>query len=239
MKKTIAFITDTHLNETLPVAVNQQQNWERILKDVSERQVDEIIIGGDIGHPSAYAGFFSALGTHGGPFRVIPGNHDTLPDLLQQFPNPEHPDNAELYYSSGDGNFLYLFLDSSTDTISDQQLRWLREKVDDNNLKILLFVHHPVFEVDTPVDRKYPLQNREAVLQVFAQQEHEVFIFCGHYHTEDETGSGAISQYETPAVSYQIRKGTQNIEPHAEYFGYRLITLENANLSSELIKFVP
>ncbi|RZJ66937.1 MAG: metallophosphoesterase [Flavobacterium sp.] len=239
MKKTIAFITDSHLAEELPVAADQQRNFDRILEDIEKRGVDQVIIGGDIGHESIYADFFKSLGKYSDNLKVIPGNHDSLGDLLSHFPNPEFPDLAELYYSYSDDNFLYIFLDSSTDEFSNPQLAWLREKVEETNLKILLFVHHPIFEIDTPVDRKYPLQNREIVQQILMQQQREIFVFCGHYHTEDETGTGAISQYETTAVSYQIRKGTPDVEPHADYFGYRLITLDNGNVATELIKLQP
>ncbi|MBD3582715.1 metallophosphoesterase family protein [Flavobacterium selenitireducens] len=237
MKKTIAFITDTHLSEKLPVTTDQEKHWNIILEDVRSRQLDAIVIGGDIGEPGSYPEFFESLRRFDGDVSIIPGNHDLTSALLPHFANPEHPDSAELYYSSSDGNFLYLFLDSSTDAISEPQLHWLGEKLEGNQSKILLFIHHPIYEVDSYVDRKYPLQNRDAVRSLLENQQHEVFIFCGHYHCQDETGSGAISQYTTPAVSYQVRKGTQELDAHSDYFGYRLITLENGNVKNETIEF--
>ncbi|RZJ73601.1 metallophosphoesterase [Flavobacterium sp.] len=239
MKKTIAFITDTHLEEKLPVTVDQMSHWKKVLADLSHRQIDQIVIGGDISDALYYSDFFTDLKAYEGRFQIIPGNHDVVPKLLQHFPNPENVDLSELYYSFRDENFLYLFLDSSSDEISKSQLHWLKEKLDGNQLKIVLFIHHPIFEVDSYVDRKYPLKNRDAVRELLENQEHEVFIFCGHYHCEDETGSGAISQYETPAASYQVKKGTQEIEAHADYFGYRIITLENGNVRNELIILMP
>lgn len=239
MKKTIAFITDTHLDEPLWVEVDQKANWKKVLADLENRQIDEIVIGGDISDASYYGQFFADLSAYEGRYRVIPGNHDTVPALLQHFPNPENPDLAELYYGFTDDNFLYLFLDSSSGEISAPQLHWLQAKLDANHLKILLFIHHPIFEVDSYVDRKYPLRNRDAVRELLENQECEVFIFCGHYHCEDETGSGAISQFDTPAVSYQVEKGTDEIQSHAAYFGYRIIALENANVRNELIILKP
>lgn len=237
MKKTIAFITDTHLAEKLPVETNQEAHWKIVLADAIARNVDAIVIGGDIGEIHYYPRFFESLNAFGGSLYVIPGNHDIPSALLQYFDNPENPDSAELYYSFSDENFLYLFLDSSSDVISEPQLRWLSEKLDGNNLKVLLFIHHPVYEVDSYVDKKYPLQNRDNVRLLLENQDHEIFIFCGHYHCEDQTGSGAISQYETPAVSYQIKKGTETLDAHSAYFGYRLISLENGNVRSDIIKF--
>ncbi|NUY82107.1 metallophosphoesterase family protein [Flavobacterium sp. MAH-1] len=236
MKKTIAFITDMHLFEKLPVQTDQLQHWQQVLDDVRERKVDEIVIGGDISESEHYAYFFESLKGFDGRFRIIAGNHDVVPALLHHFSNPENADSAELYYSFSDENFLYLFLDSSSNHISEAQLHWLEQKLEANHFKVLLFVHHPIYEVDTYVDRKYPLQNRETLQEMLSDQNQEVFIFCGHYHCEDETGTGAISQYETPAVSYQIKKGTDDLDAHAEYFGYRLITIDHGNISNQIVR---
>jgi len=237
MKKTIAFITDLHLGETLPVQIDQKAHWNVVLNDVLDRNPEVVVIGGDISEPELYPSFFKSLEAFNGEVYVIPGNHDVTTDLLRHFNNPEHTDSASLYYSFSDDNFLYLFIDSSSDAVDEPQLKWLKEKLDENDRKIMLFIHHPVYEVDSYVNMRYPLQNREEVRALLENQSSEVFIFCGHYHCEDETGSGAISQFETPAVSYQIKKGTPSLEAHSDYFGYRLITLENGNVRSEVIKF--
>jgi len=237
MKQTIAFVTDMHLFEKLPTDVDQQSNWQRVLRDVSDKRPDRVVIGGDISEADHYGPFFGSVRDCADNIHVIPGNHDSTARLLLHFPNPETPDLGELYYSFGDDNFLYLFLDSSSGRISEPQLRWVREKLEDNQHKILLFIHHPVYEIDSYVDRKYPLENRDELRAILENQEREVFIFCGHNHCEDETGSGAISQYATPAVSYQVEKGTEQLMANADYFGYRWITLENGNVKSEIIKF--
>ena len=51
MNKKIAYITDLHLDEDFPkeMGVDSRSNWKVILKDVSNRNIDEIVFGGDIG----------------------------------------------------------------------------------------------------------------------------------------------------------------------------------------------
>jgi hypothetical protein len=51
VSKKIAYITDIHLDEQLPIdqGVDTRKNWEIILNDVSKKGIKEIIFGGDIG----------------------------------------------------------------------------------------------------------------------------------------------------------------------------------------------
>ena len=235
MKKTIAFITYLHLHEKLAAEVDQLANFNRVLEDVGDQNPDMIVLGGDLCGDGYYPDLFAKLGKFREKLFLIPGNHDQLPQLLQFFSNPDNAELPELYYSFKDENFLYLFLDSSSGRISEPQLKWLGEKLDGNHLKIALFIHHPVYEVQSYVDRKYPLENRDAVRELLENQQFEVFIYCGHYHCEDLTGYGAISQFTTPAVSYQIKKETGTLEIGPDTFGYRLISIENGNITSKII----
>ena len=51
VSKKIAYITDIHLDEQLPIdqGVDTRKNWEIILNDVSKKGIKEIIFGGDLG----------------------------------------------------------------------------------------------------------------------------------------------------------------------------------------------
>ncbi|MBK7884551.1 MAG: hypothetical protein IPJ81_12770 [Chitinophagaceae bacterium] len=45
MKKTIAYITDIHLDEKFPMdnGVDARGNWNIILADINKRQIDEVV----------------------------------------------------------------------------------------------------------------------------------------------------------------------------------------------------
>jgi Icc protein len=55
MKKTITYITDIHLDEKFSMdnGVDARKNWNIILADINQRQIDEVIFGGDIGEAAA------------------------------------------------------------------------------------------------------------------------------------------------------------------------------------------
>jgi 3',5'-cyclic-AMP phosphodiesterase len=61
--KRIAFITDIHLEEQFPIdnGVNPKQNLEIVLNDICNRNITEIIFGGDIGDAKSHQYFFDSL----------------------------------------------------------------------------------------------------------------------------------------------------------------------------------
>jgi Icc protein len=238
VNKTIAYLTDTHLDEPGPGehGADQHHNWQIVLADLTTRKIDRIVFGGDIGAFSAYPGFFESL-TDYPNLDVTPGNHDTSAQVRHFFPSV-HSESG-FYHSRKGSDFKWIFLDSSTDKISPQQMDWFETELRDCNQPILLFIHHPILFVDTPVDRKYPLENRDELKKILLRHLHEVTIFCGHYHIEDETHDGNIHQYVTPAISYQIKKGTVEIEGDATYFGYRIIEIDAVKINTEVITLYP
>lgn len=239
MKRTIAYVTDTHLDEPGPGehGADALKNWQMVLSDLESRTFDELIFGGDIGAFSAYPAFFEALSEFEKSF-VTPGNHDTSAHVRQFFPH-HAPGDSGFYAFREDDDYLSLFLDSSLDKISTPQLEWFQEKLADSDKEILLFIHHPILTVDTPVDKKYPLENRKVIKELLLEYGKTVTIFCGHYHIEDESVLANITQYVTPAVSYQIKKGTIEIEGDATYFGYRMIEIEDGNIETKVITLYP
>lgn len=237
--KTIAYLTDTHLDETAPAkhGADERHNWQLALADLSARKIDMVVFGGDIGEFSAYPGFFEALSDY--PFvHVTPGNHDTSHHVRQFYPEMSHSESG-FYHSKEQDGLKWIFLDSSTDKISPEQIEWFERELKDRDKDVLLFIHHPILRVDTPVDKKYPLQNRDAIKTLLLRFPRKVTVFCGHYHIEDTASEANITQYVTPAISYQIKKGTNAIEGDASYFGYRIIEIDERRIETEVIILYP
>jgi hypothetical protein len=234
--KKIAYITDIHFDEQEPkdFGVDARQNWEAILADLASRQVTEVIFGGDIGLTSSNKYFFDSLAAF--DLKITLGNHDTFGEAVKHYSNKLIIDMAELYYSYSDSDFKYIFLDSSSAEISLPQFDWLSDQLDTDK-GLIIFIHHPILKVDTVVDAKYPLRNRKLIYDLLRNSAKPVVIFCGHYHTDDRQELDNITQYITPAASYQVKKGTAAVEPHIDYFGYRMLYVTEANLSTELILF--
>jgi 3',5'-cyclic-AMP phosphodiesterase len=232
--KRIAFITDIHLNEQFPLdnKVNPTKNFETILADIEQRKITEIVFGGDIGDATAHQYFFEQLQKFS--INIVLGNHDKFENVKLHFiKNQTH---NELYYKTEDENHQYFYLDTSTDTISNTQLNWLKQELNPNKA-LLLFVHHPIIAIDTPVDKIYPLQNRDDLKLILQNFKNPVTIFCGHYHMNDEQVFENIKQYCTAAMSFQILKNAPKLEIDNKNFGYRILEINDENIHTTLIHF--
>lgn len=232
--KRIAFITDIHLHEQFPIdqKVNPVKNFETILADMERRKIDEVIFGGDIGEVTAHAYFFEKLQRFSVNF--ILGNHDQF-EYVREYVK-KVTSHKEHYYKIEDENRQFIFLDSSMDELSKTQIQWLQNELKENK-ELVLFVHHPVLKIDTPVDKIYPLKNREDLAAVLLSFENSVTVFCGHYHMNDEQVFENIKQYTTQSMSFQLDKSANDIVIDNSRFGYRIIEIENNKIKTEVITF--
>ncbi len=163
--------------------------------------------------------------------KITLGNHDKFDEVKKFYSSEPGNGRKELYYSYEGEYCKYIFLDSSPDKVSRTQLKWLQDEFQIDNKKVIIFIHHPILEINTPIDRKFPLKNREKLKELILKHNSEVCIFCGHYHLDDKLVFSNIRQYVTPAASYQVVKEADSLKLSSDTFGYRII-----NFSSELIK---
>ena len=228
----IAFITDIHLDEQFPIdhGIDAKENWRKVIADLKSRKINKIIFGGDIGAETGHDFFFKTLEDFN--FKLILGNHDNFHEV-SKFYNPNKTHN-ELYYSIDDQYNRFIFLDTSTEKLSKIQLNWLQENLQTEKC-ILLFIHHPILEVQTPIDKLFPLKNRNEIKEILEKSKNQVTIFCGHYHMNDERIENNIKQIITQASSYQIEKETDEITIAASRFGYRIIKIEKNLIETELV----
>lgn len=233
MNRTIAYITDIHLDEddAFEKGINPRLHWKMILEDVNSRGIEEVIFGGDIGEPSSYRWFFDSLQKY--RFSIILGNHDRYDQVKPFYKSGDS--ESELFYSFEDEHLKYIFLDSSKNELGAAQFQWLREQLKTSK-QLVLFIHHPILGVDTAVDVKYPLQGRAELRKLLENIGAPVTIFTGHYHLQDEQTIGNISQFITPAASFQILRAPK-IEIDNSSFGYRIITVTEGGVISEVIEF--
>ncbi len=232
--KRVAFITDIHLAEqfTIDNNVDAVKNFETALAHIAKSNITEIVFGGDIGEATAHSYFFDALKNFS--LKLIIGNHDQFEKVKAHY-TMEHVLD-ELYYKVEEGNYLYIFLDSSTDEISNTQLSWL-QAILSTTKKVILFVHHPILAINTAVDALYPLKNREPLKEILIASQKNVTVFCGHYHMNDEQAYKNIKQYTTHSLSFQLIKDAETISVDNRNFGYRVIEIHATKIETELVNF--
>lgn len=234
--KRIAYITDLHLDEDLSLekGVDARENCKRILKDAVSRNITEIICGGDIGAKESYPWFFDLMKDF--KLDLTPGNHDQNSELVQYYDKNKLTNTGELYYTYEDQHYKYIFLDSSSEEISEQQFQWLISEIKTGR-RIVIFIHHPVLAINTAIDQKYPLGGRERIKDALQTCSNEISIFCGHYHMYDEQKDQNLKQMVTPAVSFQIDKNAGSIEIVTGSFGYRIITFGHDQITTEVLLY--
>lgn len=234
MQKIIAHITDTHIDDpaALSRGINPRQNLGLLLEDLVHHRPDEIVLTGDIGVSGTYSWVFDRLAEYNPGFRLTLGNHDNYAEAMKFYKGQSAGSN-ELYYTTEDDPYKYIYLDSSSGSLSNIQLQWLEREL--NTLKpIVVFIHHPILGLNTGMDLKYPLNNRDVVKALLLKCLRHVTIFCGHYHMPDKRLEGNLTQYITPAVSFQVKKIAKDIEISTPYFGYRVITFSSQGIRTQL-----
>ena len=247
--KAIAYVTDAHIGQKivlsgktesgkmhyLPEPEEHKDNLKLILDDISRRGISELVFGGDIGTKGSNEWLFNLIGKYNFKLRMVLGNHDSFSEVSKHYSSPGSDD--ELKYAYEDGSFKYIYLDSSSNFISDNQFRWLQQQLNTEK-KVILFLHHPVLEIDTPLDRAgAALSARDRIRGALLHAKRETVIFCGHYHMDDDAIDGNIRQLLTPAASYQIEKLSKEIAIDEQTFGYRLIEFNGSEVSSEVVLF--
>ncbi|MFT6872230.1 MAG: Icc protein [Roseivirga sp.] len=236
MTRRIAYLTDIHLDEEFPAenGVNSKENWGLILSDVRSRGIDEIYFGGDIGSQAINAWFFDSLKDF--KINLVLGNHDHFSETHKHLKGISSHSSTELYYALEDQRYKYVFLDSSSGTISKPQYEWFCEEINTKK-PLLMFIHHPILPIEVKVDELYGLTNRDKIVEQLDQLQHDVTVFCGHYHMNDIRTTGRIRQIVTPACSYQAEKNPLEIRVNNASFGYRIIDLTAHSLETYLIKY--
>jgi 3',5'-cyclic-AMP phosphodiesterase len=255
MTKKIAYITDAHLGQKLVLDATDSElaggkmhyeaepdqhkkNLQTIFSDVAKRGISEIVFGGDIGSEASLSWFFALSTSYDFRLALVLGNHDRWPAVAKYYSAGAASSDSELYGVRDDDYARWIFVDSSANSVSDAQLSWLREQLVTDK-PVLLFVHHPVLEIDTPLDRAgAALRNREQVSDILFKADRGLTVFCGHYHMEDEQTKANVTQMVTPAASYQIPKTGRTVSIDAHSFGYRLIEISReGRLTTALVEF--
>ncbi|WP_343672043.1 metallophosphoesterase family protein [Chitinophaga sp.] len=235
-----AYITDSHLGQELKTEngisyVNNPtahtKNFEMILDDIAERGIHEIVFGGDIGSVEMNKWFFDVIAQRGLSLWMVLGNHDTFAEVSQYYREPAN-------YIKEDVQFRYIILDTSDNKIDADRLNWVKQMLNTEK-EIILFVHHPVLAIDTPIEQLgAALKDRDELKAVLKSIDKKVTVFCGHYHMIDEAEEDNIYQYTTPAVSYQIGKETADVEIDQTVYGYRIINTIGGEITTELVLFL-
>ena len=231
----VAHVTDLHIDDRLSwdSPTDARTRFLRVLGDVRERGIGEMVLGGDLGGRPAVRWLAGRLREEGLAVRAVPGNHDA-PRLLGRLgllPSPA------LVPAGPDGPAV-AYLDTGRDVLGRRSLARLAGFLAEGTGPAVVFAHHPVLDCGgTAMDRLYPLRDREAAAAALEASGRDVAWVCGHYHNAYEVRSGRITQYVTPSSLLQLKARSDRIEPDGTAYGYRILEIGPDGLASETVLF--
>jgi predicted phosphodiesterase len=156
------------------------------VEEIAAFSPDAVVVKGDLtdsGRPEEYEAFLDVYGALGPRLHHVRGNHDAVRD-------PGLATCDAPYRVALDGVMLAV-LDTSAPrqvggSLPSGQLEWLDDLAATSDVPVMVFGHHPLWDVDTqfPVDGRYAVARDDSValLHLIARRPRVVGYFAGHTH---------------------------------------------------------
>ena len=236
---TIAQVSDPHIPPLgkLLRGIDAMQRFKKVVLDIIPYNPDFVVLTGDIaaeeGNESIYSWTKNILDEIKAEKLFIPGNHDDSTLMKKVFGIDYSVGSDELFYYKDVDYYRLVFLDTSNEIISRQQLDWLFELHRASVKDMILFVHHPLDLCECHhMDSNYPLKNTEEAKELIRECDKIKFIFAGHYHTVKKTAIYQATQYLTPSTAFQIYQKPKKFVMDDVNYGWRIIELEKNKLKT-------
>lgn len=204
---TVLHITDCHLFEDTNVVkngVNPFASLGAVLSAACAANTPDIVVAsGDIAHdpvPSTYRVFFDLVRSfHGGPFMVIPGNHDIWDSMQPVF------ELQPVEFSS----WTIVPLDTHVEgrvsgEVSYETLLWLQECLERTHENVIVVGHHPLVDIGVAWLDAHQVQNANDVLSILQMHQNVQAYICGHVHLESTNQHNRLKLWTTPSTCWQF-----------------------------------
>ncbi len=244
-------LTDTHISVgpgSIQFGIDTSDAFQRVLREVTTcvPSPDFVLITGDLvnnGLPESYEAFRDTLKILPCPVYLSLGNHDRREAfrrvVLGEFGTADQP----YCYTFRVGGTDFIVLDSylagtSAGSIDRPQLRWLEEQlICCQGHPVVCVHHHPVPTGLAWLDRLI-LLNGEEVVGILQGNPLVSLLVFGHIHRPLEGELGATRLLGTPSTCFQFGPRSESREISTEAPAYRLVTLEDGQVSSE-VRWLP
>ena len=240
----IAQITDLHIGvkgqDTYHVDV--RDNFLQILGEVVFAEPDLLIVTGDlcfdVGLEKIYVWIKDKLDKTNIPYLVLPGNHDDAQMMMDIFEIDYSHGADEIYFAKKLNKTTALFLDNSKARHSDNQKKWIKRQLHQADKNVIVFTHYPPAKCKVSfMDKNYALEDRKEMQQIFHDFEKNIYLFCGHYHTDKMVHLDNLHIAITPSTYCQIDTTTDDFKVESYSIGFRLIELSKNHCMST-VKYI-
>lgn len=243
----IAQITDTHLFADRTTAMRGLVTWDSfgdVVAEVKAWNPDILLLTGDLTHrgePQAYQHLIERIAPLNRPTYYIPGNHDDVDILNQEFKNS--PFLADKVFQ--DKGWQVLLLDSTLATaqsgegyLSEAQLKALEQSLIASSEPTVVVLHHHPVPMGIDWLDTIGVQNHQAFLDCLTRFPQVKLVLFGHVHLEFDEPYQGIQFCGSPSTCKQVlRDGASEEEAYPGFRGLRLF--EDGTYQTEVIRSHP
>lgn len=237
-------ITDLHIGKVQEdtFGVDVRKNFNTILEKAKHSSPDHIVITGDLcyqtGERAIYDWIHQKLESLNIPYSIIAGNHDDPVMMADVFGLASLIQREGLYYRLQINGQSVLYLDTSSDSLPEDQMQWLETELNDGDERMIVFMHHPPARVGVPfMDNNYPLKNYKQVQEILVNSGREVHVFCGHYHIEKCIEISNLTIHITPSTFFQLDQQSDSFKVDHHNIAYRELDCSATNFDTRVLYF--
>ncbi len=222
-----SIVGDTGHNDTvLPIVLNK----------VTSDNPDFIIYIGDLVNGTArehFAHMVDVVDENVGetPVYFTPGNHDVTPSGFGAISKHEYTHRLGApYYWFGYGNTLFISLDSSSETIDEQQWKfydWVMTNIKPRFKYTILYTHMPPINPRDMESHRQSDQSAERMMTMIKKHKPDA-IFSGHVHYWYPQTFQGVPLYTTPASGQSPRGDIKEM-------GYVNVSIDKNGIHAEPI----
>ncbi len=253
-------LSDPHIvakGRRLMDAVDTAAHLERAVAQINRLPAppSHVLITGDLverGGFDEYAHVRELLAPLPCPVLLLPGNHDSVPNLRQAFADHGHlratAGEAALadfvLYAADLGSHRLLALDTVVagqphGTLCAARLDWLRTQLEaEPDRPTLVAMHHPPFRTGIRhMDDMGLREGADALERLIARHPQVERILCGHLHRPITRRFGHTVAMTAPSPAHQIALGLAVDSPAAFIFeppGFYIHTVQDGHLVTHL-----
>ena len=200
-------ISDSHIDDEKNVwGTDSQNNLNSIVKSISTRNYDALIISGDLTHngtASSYSLFKKIIKPISSNLSILPGNHDDKLNLSLAF--------SERYLTKLTiADWEIISIDSVQDNktsgfIKKKELELLTANILSSTKKfIVLSLHHPPVSMESNWDDKKSLENSDNFFNTIDKFSKIKAVIWGHAHQGSEFMRNDVKLFSCPSTTLQF-----------------------------------
>ncbi|MEM8690142.1 MAG: metallophosphoesterase [Pseudomonadota bacterium] len=219
----IVQISDSHIASGGPADADRMAALGACVDHINQLEAapDLVVHTGDVVHNGTEMEYGMArehLSRLTAPLKIIPGNKDHRAELSAAFPDmcAQMPGQVFVQYVVDHDELRLVFLDTVSETsnkgrLCDVRFAHLDEALSQASKPVLLFMHHPTFEVTTAPE-PYQFEDRAdaaRLAEVLASHPPLIGILAGHMHRHFETEWSGVPALTMTAGAIDLRKGSE------------------------------